>query len=170
MATMEPSEPQSEKGLKTIKVLVKFKTGGESPTFAVKIKQTESLRKIKKHITESLDIQGKLMYKGQNCEETSKRLSDYSLQEEMTFILTAERKKKDLKHKIKLQIPEEVFIKNSIQIGDGMETSTIDEEDGTIEVKVARTTTIINLKHKLQDILGIPVEEQSLHVSSQGKE
>ena len=45
-----------------------------------------------------------------------------------------------------------------------METSTIDE-NGTIEVKGARTTTINNLKHKLQDILGIPVEEQSLHIS-----
>lgn len=56
MATVEPSD--SEKALKTIKVLVKYRISSDS-TFEVKIKQSEYLRKIKKHVTESLDIQGR---------------------------------------------------------------------------------------------------------------
>lgn len=167
-------EPELDKGLRSIEVEVKYRLSGDSPpiTFTVKVKQTDNLRKIKKHIIESLDIQGKVTCRGQNCDEyPNKKLSDITPQES-TFILTAERKLRDLKHYgIKLRLPEDALTEGAT----GSLSSVVDDtktrdERGTVEVKVARTTTIINLKHKLQNILGIPVEEQAIHASGQGKE
>ena len=70
------------------------------------------------------------------------------------FHLIAERKSRDLKqHLITLHLPQDIPF----------------QDGNTTEIKVARTTTIINLKHKVQDKHGIPFEEQTIHVLGQQK-
>lgn len=153
---MEASE--LDRRLWCIEVEVKYRLSDSPSTkHAVRVKQTDTFRKIKKHVTESLDIQGRMMYGDQNCDEVpNKRLSDYSSRPEETFLLMAERKQRDMKHyAVKLQIPEEYLMK---------------DDDRMMEIKVARTTTISNLKYKIQNRAGIPVEEQSIHVLGQQKE
>lgn len=147
--------------LKSTEVVVRYKLG-DSPSakFTVKIKYTDTLRKIKSHITESLDIQGRVTYGDLNCDDfPSKKLSDCTPKQEDKFVLTAERKRRELRelkhHAIQLKIAEEFLTR---------------EEAGTMEIKVARTTTIANLKHKLQDRLGVSIEEQSIYVHGQWKE
>lgn len=128
---MEASE--LDRRLWCIEVEVKYRLSDSPSTkHAVRVKQTDTFRKIKKHVTESLDIQGRMMYGDQNCDEVpNKRLSDYSSRPEETFLLMAERKQRDMKHyAVKLQIPEEYLMK---------------DDDRMMEIKVARTTTISNL-------------------------
>lgn len=142
-------------GLKNIEVEVRYKLGASPLTrFTVKVRPTDSLRKIKNHIVQSLDIEGKVMYREQNCDDQpTKRLSDCTTKKEEIFHVAAEKKLRDLKHHtVKLHLPEEFATQDAA------------------ELKIARTTTIGNLKHKLQDEYGIPVEEQNIHMLGQDTE
>ena len=124
----------------------------------LRVKPKDTLRKIRTHITESLDIQGRVMYRDQNCDDfPAKRLSDYPTdREEILFCLIAEKRSRDMKqHLIELILPNELTHEHTAK---------------TVSMKVARTTTIGNLKHKIQDEHGIPVEEQRICLPGQNKE
>lgn len=145
------------RGLRNIEVTVRYKLGDLPPlTLPLRVRPNDTLKKIKNHIMKSLDVQGKVMYGEHNCDSSpNKRLSEYPTSHEEKFYLTAERKERDLKqHTIKVQLPEELAAK-AVK---------------TVDIKVARTTTTDNLKHKLQDECGIPVEEQNIHVLGQDME
>lgn len=142
-----------KRGLQRINVIVQYKDSTPT-TSCLRVKPKDTLKKIRTHITESLDIQGRVMYRDQNCDEfPAKRLSDYPTDCEKTlFYLIAEKKPRDLKqHWIKLILAQEHTPK-------------------TVSMKVARTTTVGNLKHKIQDEHGIPVEEQKICLPGQDKE
>ena len=139
----------TEKCLKIFGVEVRFRSGGASNGYKVRVKLGETLKRIKRHITESLDIQGRLAYKEFNFDDhPTKRLSEVYKEGDETFCLATEKKPRDLKHQVQLKLP------NSM----------------TGVVKIARTTTIANLKHKIQDEYGILVDEQAIYVPSQQKE
>lgn len=150
--------PELERGLRNIEVRVRYKLGASTTMrFTVKVRPTDCFRKIKYHITQSLDIEGTVTYREQNCDDfPTKRLADYTTKKEEHFHVIAERKPRELKHyNIQLQLPEEYCIQDAAK---------------TVGIKVARTTTIGNLKHKVQDEYGIPVEEMSIHLPGQIKE
>lgn len=142
--------------LREFTVEVKYKNGAASPTrYRVRIKANENLKKIKRHITESLDIQGRVTCRDINFDDyPSKRLSDYNLEDEDKISLITDRRSRDLKqHTATLKLPEEPG-----------------KEARLVSIKIARTTTIGKLKHKIQDEHGIAVDEHTIHVAQQQKE
>lgn len=151
---MEAEEP--ERQLKCVEVEVKCKlSGSDSPPsiYKVRVRPSDNLRKIKRHIIESLDIQGKLMYGDHNVDDHPYRRLEDGVLRGNKFYLTIDRKHRDLKqHSVKLHLHE-----------------VSGENVRPVEVKIARTTTIVNLKRKIQNEFGIPVEEQSIHVQYQQK-
>ena len=143
-----------ERGLRTFEVEVRYRSGGPSSLHSVKLKPNETFKKIKRHITESLDIQGKLTYRETNLDDyASKRLAEIYFEGEK-FYLVADKKPRELKHSVELKLP-----------------SVDGKEERTESIKIARTTTVGNLKHKIQDEFAIPVEELAIHnIPSQQKE
>lgn len=121
----------------------------------IKIRLTDILKKVKKHITESLDVQGKVTYKTHNFDQhPNKKLLDvFDPQDKEAIYVTTDKRPRDLRqHAVKLQLPPELV------------------SEGETMIKIARTTTIGNLKYKVQNEYGIPVEEQSIHILDQPKE
>ena len=151
---MDPLESETrlelEKRLRTLEVEVRHKAGGsDSPTkHKVRVKPNDSFRKIKRHITESLDVQGRLFYGNENLDTTTKRIADYNLDEGKNLYLTStEKRTRGAPHPIEVQLPEQFGTKRRA------------------EMKIFRTTTVNNLKHKIQDRWGLTVEEQSICVA-----
>ena len=140
----------TDNNLKLFGVEVRFRTGEASYTVKVRVKLGETFKRIKKHITESLDIQGRLAYNYYNFDDhPTRQLSEVYWEGHEIFRLTTEKKPRDLKqHQVELELPD----------------------SGSGVVKIARTTTIANLKHKIQDQYGILVEEQAIYVPSGQKE
>ena len=141
-------------GLKSITVQIHYKLGKSSQEeFVVKVNETDTLKNVEKHITTSLDTPGKLIYREHRSDEyPTKRLSDFVPRdsEDETIYLLTERKSRNMnKHSIQLQVSEEFGDKKKV------------------DMKIARITTFANLKHKIQDRLGIPVQRQSIHVLGQ---
>lgn len=146
--------------LRNVVVEVRYKLGEPPHTrVTVRVKPMDNLRKVKNHIFRSLDVQGRLMYRQQNCDDfPTKRLSEYPPKKEddnIFYLFAAGRKLRVKQHTIELHLPEEF--------------AAIDRER-KVQVKVSRTTTVSNLKHKLQNERGIPIDEQSIHVLGQQNE
>ena len=138
--------------LKDLLVEVKYKStcgggGGDYlplGTHTVKVKFTDSLRKVKKHITESLDVQGKLQYKGRNLEDyLQRKLADIMEEESLLHLITDSRPKELTQYDIEVRILK-------------------DSETRIEKIKVVRITTINKLRYKIQNNFGIPLEEQSI--------
>lgn len=144
----------SERNLKIIEVEVRYRSGGSPTGHRVRVKLSETLKKIKKHVLESLDINGRMTYRDISLDDyPAKRLSEVYKEGEK-FCLITEKRPRDMKqHTVQLSLP-----------------ASKGEGERTGEIKVARTTTIGNLKHKVQDKFGIAVDEHTIHMPSQQKE
>lgn len=138
-------------GLMMVVVEVKYRTErGEYSTsrHKVRVRSTDNLRKVKKHISESLDTPGTLTYRRKDLND-SKKLSNYDIKEGDKLTLTSERRFRDVKQlTVQLQLP------NIMSSGAKM----VQEE-----LKIPSTSTIRGLKHKIQDEYGIPEDEHTLH-------
>ena len=120
----------------------------------VRVNPKDNFHKIKRHITESLGIRGKLMFGTYNCdanplEKMSKH--KYSSRKEKFYLKTAQKPRgsTDSILNIKLRL-------------DGARR---------VEMKVPKQETIRILKHKIQDHeYGIPAEEQAIYRLGQQRE
>ena len=125
--------------LRQIEVEIRYTTGGSDRT-TVKVRPNDSFRRIRRHISESLDVQGSLSYGSENLDNATRKIADYEMKEGKHLCMTCS-KKKGTQYTIRVQLP----------FGSSRE-----------EVKISMTTTINSLKHKIQDRWGIPVEEQTI--------
>ena len=147
--------------LKSVEVEVLYQQGASDSLrkcrFTVKIGFNDTFRKIKKHIMESLDTQGKMMYGKYNCDESPlKKMSDCTSgsREEKFYITTMKKPKSS----------------SSQQLNITLQVLSQDGVKAVQKIQIAKTTTIYSLKHRIQDDHAIPVEEQTVHVLGQQKE
>ena len=140
-----PSEEEWSVGV--MKLTVRFKIHGirEPQEYQVRAKTSTTIYAFMKHIAAShgVSADGKLFYLGVCLSNTGDRhttLEEHGVHDESLMELVSYKAPKRLQHPILVSIPG----------------------GHKIQLRVLNTTTLQELKHKIQDEIGMPYEEQIL--------
>ena len=133
-----------------VMLVVSFKARGNSQSskHTVRAKLTDTVAKTKHHITASVGLSGRLSYKGVQLDQYAQDiLRDHGVCEGSVLELTSFTPPKRIQHTVKVKV-----------LG---AASSLKNSD-PLSLKVNHTSTLEELKHKIQDAVGIPVEDQLL--------